>query len=205
MWWSEDDNWIHNWFRCRRYPFVARSIFDELEEQFREMHEYMQREFEELSKKAPKDLVRTKVLPDGSKVEEWGPFVYGYTIKIGPQGKPEIREFGNIKPQPKLGSRSTVDVRKEREPLVDVVLMAGEVKVVAELPGVDKKDIQLSGTEDTLTISVDAGERSYFKEIELPTKVEVRNAKSTYKNGVLEVTLPAKKVDEPKGQPIKID
>jgi len=204
MWWSESDDWMPSWFRRRRYPFAA-SFFDEFEAQFREIHEYMQREFEELSKKAPKDLVRTKVLPDGSKVEEWGPFVYGYTIKIGPQGKPEIREFGNIKPQPKLGCRATVDVKREREPLVDVALINGEVKVVAELPGVDKKDIKLNSTEETLTISVDAGERSYFKEIELPTKVEVRNAKSTYKNGVLEVTLPAKKACEPKGQPIKID
>jgi HSP20 family protein len=205
VWWIEDDSWLPSWFRRRRYPFVARSLFDELEEQFREIHEYMQRDFEELSKKAPKDLVRTKILPDGSKVEEWGPFVYGYTIKIGPQGKPEIREFGNIKPQPKLGSRATVDVKKEREPLVDVVLMDGEVKIVAELPGVDKKDIKLNSTEDTLTIAVDAGERSYFKEITLPTKVDVQKAKSTYKNGVLEVTLPAKKTHEPKGQPIKID
>lgn len=200
----DEDEWVPSWFRRRFYPFFGRSLFDSLEAQFREMHEYMQREFQELAKRAPKDLHQTRVLPDGTRVDEWGPFVYGYTMKIGPDGKPEIREFGNIKPQPKLG-RAALDIRKEREPLVDVAVMDGDVKVVVELPGVDKSDIKLHGTEDTLTISVDSAERSYYKKIELPRKVDVRNAKSTYKNGVLEVTLPIRKEDQPKGESIKID
>jgi len=201
--WNDDDDWMPSWFRRRHYPFSS-SFFDVVEEQFREMYEYMQREFEELSKRAPKDLSRIRVLPDGTKVQEWGPFVYGYSMKIGPDGKPEIREFGNIKRQPKLG-RAAVDVKKEREPLVDVALMDGEVKVVVELPGVDKSDIKLHGTEDALTISVDAAERSYYKEIELPRKVDVRKARSTYKNGVLEVTLPTREGEQPKGESIHID
>jgi len=202
---GDDDDWMPSWFRRKGYPFFGRSLFDSFEEQFRQMHEYMQREFEELTKRVPKDLHQTRVLPDGSKVEEWGPFVYGYTMKIGPDGKPEIREFGNIKRQPKLGSRATLDVKKEREPLIDVAITDGEVKVVVELPGVDKSDIKLHGTEDALTISVDKAERSYYKEIELPRKVDVRKAQSTYKNGVLEVTLPIRKEDQPKGESIKID
>jgi len=81
-----------------------------------------------------------------------------------------------------------------------------EVHVVAELPGVDKKDIQLHGTEDTLTISVDIPQRRYFKEIKLPSKIKVTEAKTGYKNGVLEVTFP--KITEEKktkGEPIKLD
>jgi len=27
-----------------------------------------------------------------------GPFVYGYSFSMGPDGKPVIREFGNVKP-----------------------------------------------------------------------------------------------------------
>ncbi|MBS7613189.1 Hsp20/alpha crystallin family protein [Candidatus Bathyarchaeota archaeon] len=47
--------------------------------------------------------------------------------------------------------------------------------------------------------------RKYYKEIELPEKVDPKKAKSTYKNGVLEVRLPKKKVEAPKGEPIEIE
>lgn len=199
-----DEEWFPRWFRRRWWPLGTRSVFDEFDEYFRQMSEYMRNEFEELFKNAPKDLMRSRVLPDGTRVEEWGPFVYGYSIKIGPDGKPEIREFGNIKPQPKLG-KASVAIRNEREPLVDVTFMDGEIRVVAELPGVEKSDIKLHSTEDTLTISVDTAERKYYKEVALPAKVDVRQARSTYKNGVLEVCLPIKKDEKPKGESIKID
>lgn len=201
---SSEEDWFPRWFRRRWWPFAPRSIFDEFDEYFRQMYEYMRSEFEEFFKSAPKGLMRSRVLSDGTRVEELGPFVYGYSIKIGPDGKPEIREFGNIKPQPKLG-KASVAIRNEREPLVDVTIMDGEIRVVAEIPGVEKTDIKLHGTEDTLTISVHAAERKYYKEIELPAKVDIKQAKSTYKNGVLEVCLPIRKDEKPKGESIKID
>ncbi len=199
-----DEDWFPRWARRRWWPLTTGSIFDDFDEYFRRMYEYMRSEFEEIFKNAPKDFVRSRVLPDGTRIEEWGPFVYGYSIKIGPEGKPEIREFGNIKPQPKLG-RASMAIKKEREPLVDVALTNGEVRVVAELPGVEKSDIKLHCTEDTLTISVDKEERKYYKELELPKKVDVKQARSTYKNGVLDICLPVKKEDKPKGESIKID
>jgi HSP20 family protein len=202
--WNYEDDWMSRWFRRMGYPFPARSMLEDLDEYFRQMYEYMLSEFQEISKRAPRDLMRTRTLPDGTKISEWGPFVFGYSITFGPEGKPEIREFGNIKPQPKLG-RAGVDIKREREPLIDIALTNGEVRVVAELPGVEKGDIKLHGTEDTLTISVDKAERRYYKEVELPRKVDVRQARSTYKNGVLEVCLPTKKEDKPKGESIKID
>jgi HSP20 family protein len=57
-----------------------------------------------------------------------------------------------------------------------------------------------------LTISVDIPQRKYFKEIKLPAKVNVRDAKTEYKNGVLEVKLlKAKDERKPRGEPISID
>jgi len=73
------------------------------------------------------------------------------------------------------------------------------------LPGVEKNDIKLKGTEKTLTISVDTPRRKYYKEVELPAKVEPKNAKSTYKNGVLEVTVEKRKEEKPVGEPIRIE
>lgn len=200
---SNIDEFWDRWFRRRRWPFS--SFFEDIDEMFREMERMFQREFEELSRRAPKDLMRERVLPDGTKVQEWGPFVYGYSITIGPDGKPEIREFGNIKPGEKRLGRPSISIREEREPLVDIINTDGEIKVIAEIPGVEKEDIKLHGTETMLTISVDTPQRKYYKEVELPEKVDPKQAKSTYKNGVLEVTLPKKRGEAPKGEPIRIE
>jgi HSP20 family protein len=101
--------------------------------------------------------------------------------------------------------KPSLDIKEEREPLIDVINTDGEIKIVAELPGVEKENIKLHGTEKSLTISVDTPERKYFKEVELPALVDPKTAKSIYKNGVLEVTLTKKKEEKkPKGEPIKI-
>ncbi len=189
------------WFRKRRSPFFRGWFFEDIDEMFREMEKMMEEEFKTFTSQIPKDYVKERKLPDGTTVREWGPFVYGYSMKIGPDGKPEIREFGNVKPS-RLGPR----VKEEREPLVDIIETNGEVHVVAELPGVEKDDIKLHGTEETLTISVDTPQRKYYKEVTLPVKVKVKEAKTEYKNGVLEVTLlKIKEEKKPKGEPIGID
>ena len=198
MGWNED---YPDWFRRRRrFPFFRSWLFEDIDEMFREFERMMEEEIKELTSKIPREYIRERKLPDGTTVREWGPFVYGYSITIGPDGKPQIREFGNVKPT-RFGPR----IREEREPLVDVYVTNGEVKVIAELPGVNKEDIQLHGTEDTLTISVDTPERKYYKEVKLPAKVDPKEAKTSYKNGVLEVTLPKKEERKPKGEPIKVE
>jgi HSP20 family protein len=200
---EEDDNWFR-WFTKRRsWPFLGGSLWD-MDETFKEMEEMMSKEFEELSKRAPKDLLRERTLPDGTKVQSWGPFVYGYSVTVGPDGKPKVREFGNFKTETRMG-KPYIDVKEKREPLADVMTTDSEVKVIVELPGVDKKDIKLSGTEDTLTISVDTTDRKYFKEVKLPSKVDTKEATSTYKNGVLDITIPKKKEEKPKGETINIE
>jgi HSP20 family protein len=196
-----DEDEFPEWFRRRRYPFSKGWFFEDMDKMFREIEKMMEDEFKTFTSRVPKDYVRERKLPDGTTVREWGPFVYGYSVKIGPDGKPEIHEFGNVKP-----SRLGPQVKEEREPLVDVIETDGEIHIVAELPGVEKNDIKLHGTEDSLTISVDTPQRKYYKEVMLPAKVKVKEAKTQYKNGVLEITLPKiKEEKKPKGEPISID
>jgi len=195
---SEED--YPEWFRRKRFPFSRGWGFEDIDKMFREMEKMMAEEFKTFTSRVPKDYVKERKLPDGTTVREWGPFVYGYSMKIGPDGKPEIREFGNVKPS-RLGPR----VKEEREPLVDIIETDGEVHVVADLPGVEKNDIKLHGTEDILTISVDTPQHKYYKEVTLPAKVNIKEAKTQYKNGVLEVTLPKIKEKTTKGEPINID
>jgi HSP20 family protein len=193
-----DDDWWERWFRKGLPPFFKGWDLDEIDEAIKDM----EKEFTDIMKRAPKDLIRERRLPDGSKEQRWGPFVYGYSITIGPDGKPQIREFGNMKPElsPKPG-RPRIDVKKAREPLVDVTMTNGDIKVIAELPGVEKEDIKLSATEGTLNLTVDTPTRKYHKEVDLPAKVIPKQLKWTYKNGILEVTLPKKEKEEPNGQP----
>jgi HSP20 family protein len=187
----------------RHWPFF-RGGLGNIDEAFREMEEMMAKQFEEISKRAPETLIREQTLPDGTKTKSWGPFVYGYSMTVGPDGKPKVREFGNIKPKAGM-RRPKIDVKEKREPLADVIPGDGEIRVIVELPGVEKKDIKLSGTDNKLTISVDTAERKYFKEVELPCSVDVKKAASKYKNGVLDITIPKKKEEKTKSEPIDIE
>ena len=64
------------------------------------MHREMNRMFNvfnDISTNAPKELVREYETSEGGKVREVGPIVYGYSMTIGPDGKPHVKEFGNVK------------------------------------------------------------------------------------------------------------
>jgi HSP20 family protein len=191
------------WSRWNKKPFF-RSSFLDMGEIFRDMEAMMENEFRRLTTNAPRELVRERTLPDGTKVHEWGPFVYGYSMTLGPDGKPKVREFGNVKPHTTRGVPH-IDVKENREPLADVIDAKEKVRVVVELPGVEKKDIKLHGTDHTLTISVDSPQRKYYKEVQLPGKVKVKEVKSSYKNGVLDITLPKTKPEKPKPKGTQIN
>jgi len=128
------------------------------------------KEAEELKKSGV--LVERRAMPQG---------MYGIRVKVGPQG-PVLSKFGTIKPTLEPGAPEV------REPLTDVFESDGEVTVIAELPGVEEKDIKLKTTESMLKISAETKDRKYSKDVELPVKV-TGEPKSSYRNGVLEVKL----------------
>ena len=66
-------------------------FFDDIFRGFDEMRREMEREFEDVEKRVPKDLVREYTTPGGGKVREVGPMVYGYSMTIGPDGKPKVK------------------------------------------------------------------------------------------------------------------
>jgi len=183
---DEDDDWPTK--RRRGYPFGPWA-FPDIEEMMREMEKAFSEQFKEMEKELPKNLVRETKSPDGSTKKEIGPIVYGYSVTIGPDGKPVVREFGNVR---KGAGTPWKEIQDKREPLVDMVSSDKEVRVIAELPGVEKGDINVTISERMLVISVDREDRKYYKELELPGVVEPRGARSTYNNGILEVTIPLK-------------
>lgn len=83
----------------------------------------------------------------------------------------------------------TVGSIKEREPMVDIFEEKDQVRVMAELPGVEEKDINLDVKKDTLTISADTSATKYHKKVTLPTSVKSSDIESTYRNGILEIKM----------------
>ncbi|MCU4740917.1 Hsp20/alpha crystallin family protein [Halobacteria archaeon AArc-m2/3/4] len=72
---------------------------------------------------------------------------------------------------------------------VDVHDTDEEIRVIADLPGVEKKNIELECDGKTLTISAQSEHREYDERISLPRRVNEHTANATYNNGVLEVVF----------------
>lgn len=170
-----------DWWRDRRHRRGV-SPFDDLFEEFEKMDEMMDKMW--------KDLM--------SGTASQNSLFYGFRINVGPDGKPRFEEFGNMKP----GLRGP-EISEQIEPIVDVMEEKGDVVVVADLPGVEKGDIELNAIDVALTIDVDSERRKYHKEVRLPAKVDPDSAKASYKNGVLEVRL--RRIGKTRGRGIKIE
>lgn len=110
--------------------------------------------------------------------------VYGFSVKVGLGGEPTVQSFGNIKET----DRGPV-VEEVREPLVDVFDEPGVVQVVAEMPGVDEKDIVIDIKDDILTIAAETGKKKYSTEVVIPGKVDMATLSRSYRNGILEINL----------------
>jgi len=157
----------------------------------KEMEKLMQEAVKNMDQNLPKNLIRERKLDDGSIVRELGPIVYGYSFKIGEDGKPVVRKFGNLNTFPSsLSGRFSVS--DQREPVVDIIKDVEKLKIIAELPGVSKADVRITANENSLTIESVSAERKYNKKIELPEQIEPSSGKSTYKNGILEVAFKLK-------------
>ena len=111
--------------------------------------------------------------------------VHGYTVYRGPDGVPHVHEFGT-------GATATVPADGVREPLTDVCVDGNLVRITVELPGVSKEDIQLEGTETSITVSADTETRKFRKTVSLPSEVDPDSAKAEYNNGILEITVDSK-------------
>jgi HSP20 family protein len=179
---------------------------------FDEMRREMEREFENMFKnieaKAPKDLVKEYETPRGGKVREYGPFVYGYSMTIGPDGIPKVREFGNVKsPFSRRGGFFTRPfISSEREPLADVTTTDKEVKIAVEMPGVSKENIKVNAYDNSVeVITTGTDERKYHEVVEIPPETDIETATSTYKNGILEITFKKKQQTKPEGKQINIE
>jgi HSP20 family protein len=106
-----------------------------------------------------------------------------------------------------------------RVPTVDLYEEKDDIVVKAELPGIDKENVEVNLTDHTLTIKGEKkkqeevkeenyyrSERSYgsfLRTLELPKDVHGDKVKASFKNGILEVRMP--KTEEAKAKEIKVN
>jgi HSP20 family protein len=181
-------------------------IFREFDEMRKEAERSFSEQFKNIENKVPKELIKEYETPEGGKVRQVGPIVYGYSMTIGPDGKPKVREFGNIKsPVGEMGSFEQPSLSAEREPLIDISSTDNEVKIVAEMPGISKEKIKVNAYDNYVEIKSEDPNRKYHKKIEVPEDIDIESARSNYNNGVLEITFKKKEQQKPKGRQINIE
>jgi len=99
-------------------------------------------------------------------------------------------------------------------PAINVWAADDRAKITSEIPGVNKDDLEINLTGDTLTLSgvreqaeMPEGARYHRQErrygefnrsIQLPYTVDVNKVKAAFKNGVLTVELPRMDAEKPK-------
>ena len=129
-----------------------------------------------------------------------GPFYYGYTMTVGPDGKPVVKEYGNVRP-------GLLPTAESREPLVDTIVdeKEGVVKLVAEMPGVEKPDINVVVEGKSVKIDAERGEKKYHAKVPIKHKVDESSAKASYKNGILELTFKLQQEEKPQGKKVEVE
>ena len=117
------------------------------------------------------------------------------------------------------GERGAIVPAENREPFIDLIESDKEIKATAEMPGLEKQDININVTEDRLEISAETKHEekkeekgyiyrerrsgSYYRAISLPSPVDPDKSKATYNNGILEIKMP--KTEVKKKTPLTIE
>jgi HSP20 family protein len=117
----------------------------------------------------------------------------------------------------KRGERETAAV----EPAIESYIEGDRIVVRADLPGIDPEDVEITVTGDILTIKGSREEQreekdrnfvfkevsygSFQRSISLPAGVKAEDIKTSYKDGVLELTAPAPKELAARKVPIEVD
>ncbi|MEM2140263.1 archaeal heat shock protein Hsp20 [Nitrososphaera sp.] len=174
----------------REWDF-GRRLFEDMDREFQDAEEMLNRMFRTVREMKPADVAGTF------------PYYYGYQITVGPDGKPRVREFGNVRPS----ARGLVEQTGVREPLVDTKLEEKEnaLVITAEMPGVTKQDIKVKVGQDYVTIHAEKGEKKYHTEIPVDVELDDKSAKASYSNGILELKLRLKEPLKPKETEVQVE
>ena len=151
----------------RRY---LRDMLDELDRYFDE--------FERSLEEAVKASVNT-----GQRAFS-RPVVSGMAMGLGPEGKPRIQFFGD----------NLIGPDGFRAPIYEQVVdeKEGTLRLVVELPGIEKEDVQISALTNKMSLSAERGDRKYRIDVDLQREIEPESGAASLKNGLLEIIFKIK-------------
>ncbi len=111
------------------------------------------------------------------------------------------------------------EIEEHRKPYIDLIETDKDIVATADMPGVEKGDIKINLTQDRLEISAEKKHEeekrekgyiykerrsgSYYRSVSLSSSIDPDNAKATYNNGVLQITMP--KIEIKKKIPLQIE
>ena len=162
------------------------NIFEELKDDFEEEFE---RQTEQIFKELEQRAFEKLKTEDNNCSDESCSFVYEFSINIGKDRKSEIKEFKYVKST--LGTKSLEKNLHPKEELIDILENEKEFKIILEILKIKKSEIKMKVSENSIIIFTD--NKKYFKKISIPKKIKRDYAKTTYNNGILEISV--RKID----------
>lgn len=159
--------------------------------------------FENMFRSFDEDIIALKKVSP-SDYEENGPITFGYSIRVGSDTnfQPEVRQWGNFNDyRRKLGLLELpIPLKTPSEPHLPAVSTSNErfvdfldedkyLKIIVEVPGFNKEDLDMDIDEDgsEIILKSKSESRELNHIINLPSKIEVKSIKSSVNNGVLEI------------------
>ena len=144
--------------------------------------------YKKLMKKLFKEIDELEKTINGQGIEnEWKTrsIKIGHTKNYLGEGTTGLTEIPELPQIPRYVTEEPL------EPLTDIIEEKGQVKICMELPAADKNDIKLTVSDGYAEIKT----KNFHKSIKLPTKrLAVEKASATYRNGVLQMTIPKAKL-----------
>ncbi len=138
------------------------------------------------------------------------------------ENDPFMTERHNLLEGPSTGKKGELIASNYKNPVSDIYETDKEVIAEVEMPGIDKKDIQVHVDKDGIEIKAETKaelkhedkrkgmyrfERNYsgfYRHFSLPNNVNTDKANAEYKDGILKVTLPKLKIEESKKKLIDV-
>jgi HSP20 family protein len=93
----------------------------------------------------------------------------------------------------------------KKRPLRDVITSENDIKIIVELPGVNKEDIKVRVLDDRIVnIVVRKGDIKYNRKVRIPAAADTDSGRSKFNNGILEIRFDKKKKVQPANQIRKV-
>lgn len=172
-------------------PWGYRSnLLGDIEKEFANAEEMLNRMFRTVKEVKPQDVTSF-------------PYYYGYQVTVGPDGKPHVREFGNIRASPK----GLVEQSGVRQPLVDTAINKKDntLTITAEMPGISKQDIKVNISDQYVSIHAEKDDKKYHTDIPLSSELDNASAKAIYTNGILELKIKLKEPPKTKSREVRVE